>query len=175
MAIEIAPIKKETDLRENLILVFSIIVFLISLGVYFYLNNVILSQNKAELLAATNEYNTLAGSDVRVKESDLSLAGKYIGDFKVLFENNPKVSNFFTSFQKWTHPKVVYSGFIFDISSRKITMSGSTSGFQNVMQQIAILNIEQTIESYQISNVALAQDNSVNFNLELTVKAEVLK
>jgi len=43
------------------------------------------------------------------------------------------------------------------------------------MQQIAILNIESTIESYQISNVALAQDNSVNFNLELTVKAEVLK
>ena len=175
MAIEIAPIKKETDLRENLILVFSIIVFLISLGVYFYLNNVILSQNKAKLLATTNEYNTLAGSDVRVKESELSLAGKYIGDFKVLFENNPKVSNFFTSFQKWTHPKVVYSGFIFDISSRRVTMSGSTSGFQNVMQQIAILNIESTIESYQISNVALAQDNSVNFNLELTVKAEVLK
>lgn len=175
MAIEIAPIKKETDLKENLILVFSIIVFLISLGVYFYFNNVILSQNKAKLLATTNEYNTLAGSDVRVKESELSLAGKYIGDFKVLFENNPKVSNFFTSFQKWTHPKVVYSGFIFDISSRRVTMSGSTSGFQNVMQQIAILNIESTIESYQISNVALAQDNSVNFNLELTVKAEVLK
>jgi len=175
MAIEIAPIKKETDLRENLILVFSIIVFLISLGVYFYLNNVILSQNKAKLLTTTNEYNTLAGSDVRVKESELSLAGKYIGDFKVLFENNPKVSNFFISFQKWTHPKVVYSGFIFDISSRRVTMSGSTSGFQNVMQQIAILNIESTIESYQISNVALAQDNSVNFNLELTVKAEVLK
>jgi len=175
MAIEIAPIKKETDLRENLILVFSIIVFLISLGVYFYFNNVILSQNKAELLAANNEYTTLAGSDVRVKESELALAGRYIGDFKVLFENNPKVSNYFISFQKWTHPKVVYSGFIFDVASRRVTMAGSTSGFQNVMQQIAILNIEPTIESYQISNIALAQDNSVNFDLELTIKAEVLE
>ncbi|MFZ3057495.1 MAG: hypothetical protein WA092_00350 [Minisyncoccales bacterium] len=175
MAIEIAPIKKETDLRENLILVFSIIVFLISLGVYFYFNNVILSQNKEKLLTANNEYTTLAGSDVRVKESELALAGRYIGDFKVLFENNPKVSNYFISFQKWTHPKVVYSGFIFDVASRRVTMDGSTSGFQNVMQQIAILNIEPTIESYQISNIALAQDNSVNFDLELTIKAEVLE
>jgi hypothetical protein len=175
MAIEIAPVRKETDLRENLILVLSVIVFLISLGVYFYFNNIILSQKKAELVAVNSEYTTLAGSDVRVKESELALASKYIGDFKILLENNPKVSNFFVAFQKWTHPKVVYSGFIFDVTSRKITVSGSTSGFQNIMQQIAILNIESTIESYQISNVQLAEDNSVSFNLELTIKPEVLK
>ncbi|HNY36093.1 MAG TPA: hypothetical protein PLD14_00480 [Candidatus Pacearchaeota archaeon] len=175
MAIEITPEKKEADFKENLILVFSIIVFLMSLSVYFYFNNIILSQKKAELVKSNNEYTTLAGSDIRAKEEQLKLAGKYIGDFKTLFENNPKISGFFASFQGWTHPKVVFSGFIFDVTSRKITMSGSTDGFQNVIQQIAIMKVEPTIESYQISNVNLAENGLVKFNLELVIKPEVLK
>lgn len=175
MAIEITPIKKEADFKENLILVFSIIVFLISLSVYFYFNNIILSQKNAELVKSNNDYATLAGSDVKAKEDQLKLAGKYIGDFKTLFQNNSKISGFFTSFQSWTHPKVVFSGFVFDVDSREITMSGSTNGFQNVMQQIAILNVEPTIESYKISNVNLAENGLVNFDLELVIKPEVLK
>jgi hypothetical protein len=174
MAIEIAQVKKETHLKENLFLIFSIIIFLISLGTYFYFNN-LLSQKQSKLSSLNIDYATLAGSDVKAKEDELSLAGKYIGDFKILFENNPKVSGFFTSFQKWIHPKVVYSGFSFDVSSRKLTMTGSTSGFQNVMQQIAILKNESTIESYQISNVNLAETGLVTFNLDVTIRPGILK
>jgi hypothetical protein len=175
MAIEIAPQKKENHLKENLFLVFSAIVFLIILGIYFYFNDIILAQKKTELNDLNSEYSALAGSDVKVKENELISAGKYIGDFKTLFENNPKASGFFTSFSKWIHPKVVCSRFSFDIASRQVTMAVSTSGFQNVMQQIAILKKESTIESYQISNVSLAEDGSVTFNLDVTIKPEVLK
>lgn len=176
MAIEIKPEKKESELKENLILVFSIIILLVSLSVYFYFNNIILVQKNAELVNSNNEYNALIGrSDIRAKEDQLKLAGKYIGDFKTLFESNPKILGFFTSFQEWTQPEVVFSGFLFDVPSREITMSGSTDGFRNVIQQIAILRIEPTIESYQVSDVNLAENGLVNFNLKLVIKPEVLK
>lgn len=174
MAIEIAPVKKETSLKENLVLLLAIFVLLVSSGVYFYLNNIaIQKQNKLGQL--NNELASLAGSDVKAKEDELAVAGKYIADFKILFENNPKVSGFFTSFSKWTHPKVSYSGFTFDVPTRKVTMAGTTSGFQNIMQQIAILKKESTIESYEISNVNLSETGAVTFNLDVVLKPEVLK
>ena len=175
MAIEIEPIKKETHLKENLILVFSAIVFLISLGFYFYFANVVLAQKQIDLINLNNEYNALASSDVKVKENQLAEAGKYIGDFKILFENNPKVYSFFITFQSWTHPKVVYSEFTLDVSARKATMSGSTAGFQNIMQQIAILKVEPTIDSYEISNINLGETGEVTFNLNVVIKPEVFK
>lgn len=174
MAIEIAPAKKETSLKENLILIFSIIIILVTSGIYFYLSNVA-NQKQNELGQLNIQLATLAGSDVKAKEDELALAGKYISDFKILFENNPKVSGFFSSFSRWTHPKVSYSGFTFDVPTRKVTMSGTTNGFQNIMQQIAILKKESTIESYEISNVNLAETGMVTFNLDVILKPEVLK
>ncbi len=174
MAIEIAPVKKDTGLKENLILLLAILVLLISSGIYFYLNSVFI-QKQSELGTLNGQLATLAGSDVKAKEDELALAGKYIADFKILFENNPKVSGFFASFSRWTHPKVSYAGFTFDVPTRKVTMSGTTNGFQNIMQQIAILKKEATIESYQISNVNLSESGAVTFNLDVVLKLEVLK
>lgn len=175
MAIEIEPVKKETHLKENLILVFSAIIFLISLAIYFYFNSVVLAQKQTELNNLNTQYNELASADVKAKENELTEAGKYIGDFKILFESSPKVYGFFTAFQSWTHPKVVYSGFSLDINSRKATMSGSTAGFQNIMQQIAILKVEQSIESYEISNINLGESSEVTFNLDVVMKPDVFK
>jgi len=176
MAIEIAPVKKDTGLKETLILIAAIIILLISSGTYFYLNSVA-AQKDNELGQASNELATLAGADVKAKEDELKLAGKDIADFKVLFENNPKASGFFTSFPRWTHPRVSYSGFTFDIPTRKVTMAGTTNGFQNIMQQIAILKKETavSIESYEISNVNLSETGLVTFNLDVILKPEVTK
>jgi len=85
MAIEIAPVKKDTGLKENLILIASIIILLISSGTYFYLNSVA-TQKDNELGQVSNELATLAGADVKAKEDELKLAGKDIADFKVLFK-----------------------------------------------------------------------------------------
>jgi len=179
MAIEIAPIKKENSLKENLFLIFSIIILLVSSGTYFYLNSVA-TQKRAEADKLNNNLMSLAGADVKAKEETLKTAGIDIADFKVLFENNPKVSGFFNSFPMWTHPKVSYSTFTLDVSTRKVAMSGLTNGFQNIMQQIALLEKEKNsvggdIDSYEISNVNLAETGSVSFNLDIVVKPEVLK
>ncbi|MFA5431648.1 MAG: hypothetical protein WC319_02045 [Candidatus Paceibacterota bacterium] len=174
MAIEIVPEKKENHIIENIVLIFSVVVFLISLGSFFYFNS-ILTQKKAELVSLTNQLNSLTKPDMQEKVATLEEAGKYIADFKTLFQGNPNVNGFFLAFQSWTHPKVVYSGFTFDVTSRKATMVGSTVGFQNIMQQLAILKAEKTFESYEVSNINLGENGEITFNLNLVTKADVLK
>jgi hypothetical protein len=175
MAIEIESVKKGGSGKENIALVFSILVLLASFGFYFYYSQVVLSQKKVEVSNLNSELANLGQEDIASKEAELALAGKEINDFKVLFQNNPKASAFFVVFQEWVHPKVSYSGFNFDIALRKISMSGTTSGFQNVMQQIAILDQEDTIDGYQISNVALSESGAVTFDLDLIINQAVLE
>ncbi|MDD4531205.1 MAG: hypothetical protein PHH21_00665 [Candidatus Pacebacteria bacterium] len=175
MAIEIEQTKKKNTPRENNFLILSILLLLAAFLAYFYLSMFVLSGKEAEASKLNSQLAALGKEDVQSKEAALTQAGIYIGDFKLLLENNPKTSRFFDTFQKWVHPRVVYSNMKFDVSSRKVTMAGQTSGFQNVMQQIALLRREQTIESYQISNVQLADSGQVSFDLEVTLRAEVLK
>lgn len=175
MAIEIEPVKKQTAGKESIVLVFSILVLLAVFGAYFYFSQMVLPQKKAEVATLNNELTALGQEDIKAKEDELTLAGKYISDFKILFENNPKASTFFSVFQQWAHPKITYSGFSLDISSRNIGMAGKTSGFQNVMQQIAILDREKTVESYKISNIGLSETGEITFNLGIILKPEVLK
>jgi len=174
MAIEIAPVKKETSNKENIVLLFSILILIVCFGLYFYFSQVLLAQKETETINLNTQLLALGQEDIKTKEAELALAGVYINDFKILFENNPKASNFFGTFQKWAHPKVVYSGFSFDVSGN-ISMAGKTSGFQNVMQQLALLNQEGSIQSYQISNVGMTENGGVTFNLDLVLKPEVLK
>lgn len=175
MAIEIEPVKKNISPRENAILLLSILILVVCFGIYFYFSQFVFPQKEAEALTLTSQLASMGQEDVKAKESELALAGVFIGDFKILLENNPKTSKFFDVLQEWVHPKIVYSDLNFDVSARKAAMSGQTSGFQNTMQQIALLRQEQTIESYQISNVSLSETGQVSFDLEVILKPEVLK
>lgn len=174
MAIEIVPAKKQGSNKESIALLFSVLILATSFGLYFYFSKVLLVQKENEAISLNSQLMSLGQEDIKTKEAELALAGIYINDFKILLENNPKASNFFGTFQKWAHPKIVYSGFNFDASG-KISMSGATSGFQNVMQQIALLNQEGTVDTYQISNVGMTEAGGVTFNLNISLKPEVLK
>lgn len=175
MAIEIAPVKKETSFKGIFVLIFSIFILLICFGVYFYFFQMVLPGKNLEVNNLNTELSSLERTDIASKEAELVLAEKYISDFKILFEGNPKTSTFFSVFQKWAHPKTVYSDFSFDTEERIISMSGRTSGFQNVMQQIAILDRETTVESYEVSSVGLAESGGVTFKLDLILKPEIFK
>lgn len=174
MAIEIAPVKKENFNKENIVLLFSILILAASFGLYFYFSKVVLVGKENETISLNSQLSSMGQEDIKIKEAELVEAGIYISDFKILLENNPKASNFFSAFQEWAHPKIVYSGFNFDAAG-KVSMSGTTSGFQNVMQQIALLDQEGSVKSYEISNVGMSETGGVTFNLNLDIEPEVLK
>lgn len=173
MAIEISPVKKETSSKGIFVLIFSIVVLLICFGVYFYFSQMVLPPKKSEVNKLNTDLVSINRTDIALKEAEIDTAAKYIGDFKILLGGNPKASVFFGVFQEWAHPRIVYSDFSFDIIERVISMKGRTNGFQNVMQQIAALDKENTVESYEVTNVGLAESGGVTFDLDLILKPEI--
>jgi hypothetical protein len=175
MAIEITPERKESTVGQKILLIFSIVFLAVAIGSYFYFNNFAIPQKVTELSKATSALAALTDKDLATKEADLRTAKDYIADFKILYENNPKSSAFFSAFQRWAHPKITYSGFALDVANKKATLHGTTSNFQNVMQQIALLNSETTIGSFDIENVQLSQTGGVSFDLSMTLKSDIFK
>jgi hypothetical protein len=175
MAIEITPERKESTTSQKILLVFSIIFLVASIAAYFYLNNFAIPKKAAEMSRTTSALAALTDNDLAKKETELRTARDYIADFKILYENNPKSSAFFTAFQKWAHPKVSYSTFTLDVDGKKVTLHGTTSNFQNVMQQLALLKNESTIDSFDIENVQMDQSGGVSFDLSVTLKADIFK
>ncbi len=175
MAIEIEPEKKQGSSGNNILLAASIVFLVLSFGSYFYLNNFAIPRKTAQINNATATLASMSTEDIQAKENELTLAQKYINDFKILYENNPKTSKFFDSFQKWAHPKVVYSGLSLDVGNKKVTIKGTTDGFQSVMQQIALIQNEPSIQSFDISNIALGEQGGVTFDLSVILKPELFK
>lgn len=177
MAIEIKQEKKNASLGQDIFLIVSLVCIIISFSVYIYYANMVVPKKEAQLRELNTAFGSLTEQDLKQKEEDLLNAQKIIEDFKILYKNSPKVSKFFEAFPTWTHPKISYSNFNLNVQSKSITMSGATSGFRSVMEQIAILEMEQgkTIVSFNISNINLAESGAVTFDLDVNLNPDLLK
>ncbi|MDD5098642.1 MAG: hypothetical protein PHD31_02935, partial [Candidatus Pacebacteria bacterium] len=65
--------------------------------------------------------------------------------------------------------------FSLNVQNNSVTMMGDSDGFKNIMEQIAILEREPTIQSFEISNVNLSENGRVSFTLNIILKSDLLK
>ena len=175
MAIEISPVKKEAHRNKDNILIILIALLLISFGLYAFLSFMLVPQKEAEISELNQELSSLNNDSVRANINELNIATKYINDFKVLYTNSPKISNFFESFQLWAHPNIIYSNIKLDSTSRKVAMSGKTASNPYLMEQIAIWQKESSIDNYELSGITIDEDGLVSFNVSIFIKASLLK
>lgn len=175
MAIDIGETKKERPKSKNNLLMILVLTLVIFFIIYFILAFVFMPQKEAEVKRLTTEVATLNTATVRANISELNIAKIFINDFKVLLDNSPKASKFLDSFQVWSHPRIEYSNIRFESASRKATMSGVTSTNRNLMEQIAIFDNQEAIESYELSNIIIDETGKTTFNLVLIVKSNLLR
>jgi hypothetical protein len=175
MAIEIKHEKKNTSLWQDIFLVFSLVLIIISFGIYIYYANIVVPEKEKTLRELNTTFGSLTEADLKQKETELTTAYTLIEDFKVLLNNNPKTSKFFEAFPTWAHPKISFSGFNLNVQARTITMSGSTKSFRNVMEQIAILEREATVESFDIANINLADTGEITLDFNIILNPDLLK
>lgn len=175
MAIEIEPERKETYIFQKILALAAGLFLIFSIAAYFYLNNYLLPQKNAELSRARSSLSSLTDSTMDTKEAEIKQAQQYISDFKILYNNNPKVSKFFTSFEVWANPNITYSSFSLDVDNKKVSLHGNANGFQNIMQQIASIQNESTVSSYNMSNVQMSGTGPVTFDLEVVLKPSVFQ
>ncbi len=174
MAIDIEPTKKEKPKGKNSLLIILVLILILSFVAYFFLAYVLMPQKEAEMKELEASIAGLNATAVKENINELNKAKTYIADFRTLFINSPKVSNFLESFQKWSHPAIKYSNIRIETDNRKVTMSGKTPSNRNLMEQISTLDKEETIESYELSNIFMSETGETTFDLSLIIKPSLL-
>jgi len=92
----------------------------------------------------------------------------------ILLENKKNASNFLNFFESWAHPGISYN-INLDFSYNKAMARGVTDNVVKLMEQIAILGIQEKIKEYEISDVDIAIDGKTQFNLTFYFSEELIK
>lgn len=174
MAIEIIP-KKEKRIKKweellSLVCILILIASLISIPV------LILVEKKAqERIQNLKEKIELAKSEeIRKMEEEISKYQTKITNFHNLIANHYFPSKIFPVLEENTHPKVFFSKFDFSSKNFKVLLSGTTENFVSLAQQISVLE-ESKIGKIELTKVSIDEKGKINFDLEISIREEILK
>lgn len=177
MAIEINPVNKNGTQRwKNIFLIVSIFIFIIVLAGFFAFKFYFIKEAEKKLAEANIIINQIGTEEQKRMEEELQKAEWQIHDFKILWENSPKVSQLFPYLESIVHPRVYFTNFSLNVAENKINLVVRADTFQSLIQQIQILeNKPDFIEKFEVSNISAAEKGGVSFNLVLTVKPSIFK
>jgi len=171
MAFEIIP-KKEVERKPWLDWVFY---FSLSLLIIFVLSYFVLeySLKKAEGELKDLE-NKISEQNEKNKKPKEELLGKQkkIDDFSIVLKEHKLTSQVFTFIENSTHPEVSFMDFDFNSQSSDLTLSGETSDFKTLGEQLLILQRQEDIEDIELSNISLVEEG-VDFSLSLVLNPEL--
>lgn len=176
MAIELKDKEREEDsFSKKVVFFIAFLLLAFSIFSYFFIDKVILVKNSAKINDLNSQLSLqksqeLIEIEVRAKQAEI-----LIGDYKILFDERARVSNFFKTFESWAHPEISYSSFSLSVKTRTATMKGLTSYFGPIIQQMDILKNQELVESYTVSNVNMADSGGVTFDLSITLKPDLFK
>ena len=99
---------------------------------------------------------------------------KKIKEFVDLSVNSSKNSQFFDNLEKLVHPQVWFSSFELDAVRYRAAVSGKTASFQTLEQQLIFFrNRNDSIESVDLTSIALGEEGGAEFSFNLIFKPEI--
>lgn len=168
--IDIIP-KKTPKLSKRLSILLYSLIFLLILFIasYFVLNN-FLQKAEGELKSLELEIDeTMTLEKVVLEKEILSIRDKLDG-FSRLLGQRTKTSKAFEVVERVAHPRVWFTAFHIDPVQKILRLSGQTRSFENLGQQIFILEDEGTIENVVLETVSIDEEGQVIFDLSLFFK-----
>jgi len=163
MAIEIVPKKGvEIPLWQNYLLYSLIFLLVLSVVGYFTLNH-FTKKSEQELQEIKSAIAGARTPERVALENELKEFRDKIDDFTPLLLNHKKVSNFFTTLEKNTHPKVFFIDFNLDTKSNSVEISGQTDDFQTVGQQLLIFQKSPMFQNLKLSKVEIGKEGKIKF------------
>ena len=161
--------------KSNVIISSLIVIILIfSISFYLFISFVSLPQKEKEIEELNQYIEKFKDDDYENKMIEVSNAIKYVNDYMILQENKKNASNFLNFFESWAHPGISYN-INLDFSYNKAMARGVTDNVVKLMEQIAILGIQEKIKEYEISDVDIAIDGKTQFNLTFYLAEELIK
>lgn len=159
---------------ERAIMYLVVGLLVVSIGAMFVLNHFIAeSEIKMEELE-----QILAGK--KTKEED-ELEAEVLGyktkieDFAEIFKSHPYPSQIFEFIEGFCHPKVWFLEMTLGVDKNNLFLSGETTDFLSLEQQMLVLRQEPLIEGIALSNLAVSETGTVTFDFNITLKPAVLR
>ena len=174
MAFNVIP-KKEIERKPWLDWVFYFCFILLILSVLSYF---VLAYSLQKTDEALNKVEAKISEQEQSKENkelkeNLLEKEKKINDFSNILKKHRLYSELFSFIESLTHPEVVFANFNFTSVNLNLALSGKTSNFKTLGEQLLVLQAQSDIKSVELSNIFLMEDGSIDFNLDISLSPKI--
>lgn len=167
------PIKKTSRLYEfSPYIVFGLVVAVASASVaLFYLEN----KTSKTLWDLQEKIAQVGTKDEKAIEMQVLLDKQKIDDFSKLFADHQRASNFFKFLEENSHSKIWFNKLELSTQDSQVVLSGETSNFETLGQQIVIFQNRELVKTIKISDLAIGKDGRANFTFSLSLDPKIFK
>jgi len=166
--------KPKTPFSVNFLFYFAVLLVVISIGSFFFLESGISSQKqrKEELGRQIIE---LEGEEEKELEEEILGWQEKIKVFKEIFENHKISSNFFSLLESSCQQNVQLTRLNLATEDSRVSLEGKTESFQSLGEQFLIFRENEKVRDLILSNISLDREGKVNFSLTFSLLSEVFK
>jgi len=167
------PIKKTSRLYEfaPYIVLGLVLVVVSAYVVLVYVGN----RTSKTLWDLQDKIAQVGTKDERALETQVLLDKQRIDDFSKIFADHQRASNFFKLLEENCHPKVWFNKLELSSQDSEVVLSGETSNFETLGQQIAILQNQELVKNIEISDLAIGKTGRANFTFSISLDPEIFK
>ncbi len=159
---------------EPLIFYIALAIFLLVFAAYGGL--VLL--NRAQEDARTEEVKQIEGKLDELRPEFLNpvlTLDAQLRNLKTLLTEHMFASNIFRVLESSTYPNTYYDSFSFTADQNRVELSGKTTGFASLAQQIAYLERDPRVENLEFGGLSFGEGALLQFKLILTFAPEFIR
>lgn len=164
----------QTPLWLEILFYASIAVLLISLLIYFILNDS-MKKSSALLSNLEREITQARTPEKMALEQDILGYQRKIDDFSFFFKSHTSLLNFYSMLENVCHPKVQFTDMRLEPEKSQAVLSGRAENFEAVGQQINIFQQQPFIEKVDLTNLILTEEQGEEFVLTIFIKPELFQ
>lgn len=171
--VEIIPKTIEkSPLWQDILLYFSIGLFLAAIFSFFALNN---SQKKAEnSLQSLEQSLSRTGTAGQISlEKEIKITERQINDFSQVLDSHIYPSKIFDFLPKIIHPKARFKQTGLDAAKSEVNVSGEAESLTALQQQIFIFQKEPLIKSFVLNSFFIGEKGKIDFNFNLLLSPQI--
>lgn len=131
------------------------------------------SQTQLEVLKTT--IFERQSKKINLLEEKVLGAKEKIETFANLFDSYQKSTRLFELIGLVCHPQIFFFETRVEVENAKVILWGHADSFKSVREQILILENEPKIESLNLSQIKIAEEGGIDFEVSLSFKPEILR
>jgi len=165
--------KRKLPSLETIFLYFSILIFILSIFLSFYLWLKEQSK-KREISQIEEKILSLKTPQIKKAEEEILKYQQKISHFSELIKNHLYYSKLFPYLEQRTHKKIRFSKMDLDFENSTLLLSGESPNFSVLAQQLEILKQDPFLKT-QLKEVNLGKEGNVDFKIEIKFDKKILK